>query len=87
MGHPKNDNPQPSPTSLELLVQVMIPDKCVQQWGGKTKNEKQDAIKKGPMDLQVNMVWDTLLLQIAEPIQTEVENLIVGSLSGIGSSL
>jgi hypothetical protein len=72
---PKNDTtPPPAPMTYELLVQVTIPDKHVHQHGGKTKNKRQELIKKG-----IDMPWTTLLDQVAELLQTKVNNLIMGS--------
>jgi hypothetical protein len=77
VGRPKNNNPPPSPpTTFELLVQVTMPDRRVRQHGGKTKTEKQEPIKKGPLEIDVNMEWDTLLEKVANLIETKVDSLM-----------
>jgi hypothetical protein len=43
-----------------------MPDKWVCQQGGKTKNEKQEAIKKGPIEVSVKIRWTLLLDKVAE---------------------
>jgi hypothetical protein len=56
VGHPKIDSTQaPVHTIFELLAHIIMPDKHVRQCGGKTKNEKQEAIKKGPIEVSVEI--------------------------------
>jgi hypothetical protein len=40
------------------------------------KNEKQEAIKKGPIEVSVEIRWSLSLDKVAELIQTKVVNLI-----------
>jgi hypothetical protein len=43
------------------------------------KNEKQDTIKKGPLKIDVDVTWATLLEQVAELVQTDIRNLKAGT--------
>jgi hypothetical protein len=80
-GRPKGDTAARSATqahhiTFELLVYVIIPDKRVRQRGGKTKSEKREPLKKGPIEVNVNSEWNPFLHGIAELLQTTTANLI-----------
>jgi len=81
MDQPRNDTPAPLPsqTTFELLAEVTMPDKQTRQRSGKTKNEKRVPIKKGPIDVDVDVGWDTLLVLLAELLQTSPDNLVHNS--------
>jgi hypothetical protein len=53
-----------------------MPEKRVRQRGGKTKNEKQEAIKKGPIEVSIEIGWSLFLDKVAELVQTKAVNLI-----------
>jgi hypothetical protein len=56
-----------------------MPDKRTRQRSGKTKNEKQVSIKKGPIEVEAIIGWDALLVLLAELVQTSPDNLIHNS--------
>jgi hypothetical protein len=77
IGHPKIDSTQaPVHTIFELLAYIIMPDKQVHQRGGKTKNEKQEAIKKGPIEVSIEIGWSLFLDKVAELVQMKAVNLI-----------
>jgi hypothetical protein len=53
-----------------------MPDKWVHQHGGKKKNKKQEAIKKGPIEVSVEIRWSLFLDEVAELVQMTAVNLI-----------
>jgi hypothetical protein len=76
VGHPKIDSTQAAVhTIFELLAHIML-DKRVCQHGGKTKNEKQETIKKGPIEVSVEIGWSLFLDEVAELVQMTAVNLI-----------
>jgi hypothetical protein len=67
IGCPKIDSTQaPIHTIFELLAHIIMPDKQVHQHGGKTKNEKQETIKKGPIEVSIEIRWSLFLDKVAE---------------------
>jgi hypothetical protein len=53
---PKIDSTQaPIHTTVKLLAHIIMPDKWVYQHGGKTKNKKQETIKKGPIEVSIEI--------------------------------
>jgi hypothetical protein len=77
VGHPKFDSTQaPIHTIFELLAHIIMRDKQVHQCGGKTKNEKQEAIKKGPIEVSVEIRCCLLLDEVSKLVQMTVVNLI-----------
>jgi hypothetical protein len=86
-GRPKGDSTARAATqaqppvhvTFELLVHVTMPDKRVRQRGGKTKSEKQEPLKRGPIEVNVDSKWNPFLQGIAELVQTTTTNLIVDS--------
>ena len=64
---------------LRLLAEVSMPDKHTRQRSGKTKNEKRVPIKKGPIEVDVDVGWDALLVLLAELLQTSPDNLVHSS--------
>ena len=76
-GRPKADPQTSVHTIFELLVHVIMPEKRVRQRGGKTKNEKQEPIKKGPIEVSIEIGWDSFLDEVADLVQTTTANLIV----------
>jgi hypothetical protein len=44
--------------------------------GGKTKNKKQEAIKKGPIEVSIEIRWSLFLDEVAELVQMTAVNLI-----------
>jgi hypothetical protein len=77
VGRPKIDSTQaPVHTIFKLLAHIIMPDKRVHQHGGKTKNEKQEAIKKGPIEVSLKIGWSLFLDKVAELVQTKAVNLI-----------
>jgi hypothetical protein len=77
VGRPKIDSTQaPVHTIFELLAHIIIPDKRVHQRGGKTKIEKQEAIKKGPIEVSIEIGWSLFLDKVAKLVQTTAVNLI-----------
>jgi hypothetical protein len=77
VGRPKIDSTQaPVYTIFELLAHIIMPDKQVHQCGGKTKNEKQEAIEKGPIEVSIEIRWSLFLDKVAELVQMKVVNLI-----------
>jgi hypothetical protein len=75
---PKNAVPPPDSSALfELLIQVTLPDKRVRQRGGKTKSEKQEPIKRGPLEIDISIGWVELMEMVAELIQVAPASLVV----------
>jgi len=71
--------PVAEPTGFELLVTVMLPDRKVQS-GCKTKVEKQEPLKFGPVNVAFEIGWDVLLLKIMELLEISVDCLVISSM-------
>jgi hypothetical protein len=53
-----------------------MPDKWVCQHRGKTKNEKQEAIKKWLIEVSVKIGWNRFLDEVRKLVQMTAVNLI-----------
>ncbi|KAF8468005.1 hypothetical protein DFH94DRAFT_697942 [Russula ochroleuca] len=57
----------------------MLPDRKVQS-GCKTKVEKQEPLKFGPVNVAFEIGWDVLLLKIMELLEISVDCLVISSM-------
>jgi hypothetical protein len=67
----------PIHTIFELLAHIIMPDRQVHQHGGKTKNKKQEAIKKGPIEVSIEIRWSLFLDEVAELVQTSTVPIVL----------
>jgi hypothetical protein len=62
---------------FELLLKVQQPLKCVRTAQHKLKNEKQEDISIGPIDVCSDVTWEQFLFTIANILQSKPANLAI----------
>ncbi|KAG6805721.1 hypothetical protein H0H92_014264, partial [Tricholoma furcatifolium] len=77
---PSTDSVQPDTLNLDILIQVLQPDKVVAGRGrGTMKKEKQEPFKFGPITVTLSVEWDTLLSLVSQELRTTAPCLITKS--------